>query len=391
MSWGEDFAKAFFGADSLRDYTHASKSFTTNGYQLAPKAKFLFHVNFTLNTAELPALKAVFASSDQNEISLSVKTVQLPQFEVDVETLNQYNRKRLVQTKINYQPIQLTFNDDNSNLINTLWYNYYSYYYKDPSQMYGTGSANNMNGSIGVGGNYAPGFGYNTRDIYANDRPVNDWGYVGESYYDGTNSFSGKPAFFKDIRITGFNQHKYAQYILINPMITGWQHDTYDYSQGNGMMTNTMTMRYETVKYSTGALGNLRPDPSTGFADPAHYDTTLSPISRPGSRATVLGQGGLLDAGIGIFEDLQSGGVAGVIGAIQKAGTTYNTFKGKNLKAIVNEEANAALKGVIQQSLPGAVRSVIGAPGTGTTLPSAGSAGTVNGANGLFFPTPPRG
>jgi hypothetical protein len=70
----------------------------------------------------------------------------------------------------------------------------------------------------------------------------------------------------------------------------------------------------------------------------------------------VLGQGGLLDAGIGIVQDLQSGGVTGVIGAIQKAGTTYNTFKGQNIKSIVNEEANAALKGVIRNSIPGAVR-----------------------------------
>lgn len=391
MSWGEDFAREFFGANSLRDYTHASKTFTTDGYNLSPKVKFLFHVTFTLNTSEIPALKAAFASSDQNEISLMVKTVQLPQYQLEVETLNQYNRKRLVQTKINYEPIQLTFHDDTSNLINTLWYNYYSYYYKDPSQIYGSGTASNMNGMIGVGGNYAPGFGYNTRDIYSQDRPVNDWGFIGESYYDGTSSFTGKPAFFRDIRITGMSQHKYAQYILINPLITSWQHDTYDYTQGNGMMTNTMSLRYETVKYATGAIGNLRPDANTGFADPAHYDTTLSPISRPGSRATVLGQGGLIDAGIGIFEDLQSGGVAGVIGAIQKAGTAYNTFKGQNLKSIVKEEANAALKGVIQQSLPGAIRTVIGAPGTGVTLPTNQSSGTRGGGEGLFFPTPPKG
>jgi hypothetical protein len=70
-----------------------------------------------------------------------------------------------------------------------------------------------------------------------------------------------------------------------------------------------------------------------------------------------LGQGGLLDAGIGIIEDLQSGGPAGVIGAIQKAGTAYNTWKGKDFRASVNEEANAAVKGVLRNSIPAAVRS----------------------------------
>ena len=77
----------------------------------------------------------------------------------------------------------------------------------------------------------------------------------------------------------------------------------------------------------------------------------ISPISFNGGNG-----GGILDAGIGIVQDLQSGGVTGVIGAIQKAGTTYNTFKGANIKSVVNEEANAALKGVIRNSIPGAVR-----------------------------------
>jgi hypothetical protein len=63
-----------------------------------------------------------------------------------------------------------------------------------------------------------------------------------------------------------------------------------------------------------------------------------------------------LDAGIGIVQDLQSGGVAGVIGAIQTAGTAYNTFKGADLRSIVNEEANLALKDVLRNSIPAAVR-----------------------------------
>jgi hypothetical protein len=53
------------------------------------------------------------------------------------DVLNQYNRKRIVQKKIEYQPVQIEFHDDGGDLIRTLWYNYFSYYYKDPSQKYG--------------------------------------------------------------------------------------------------------------------------------------------------------------------------------------------------------------------------------------------------------------
>ena len=114
----------------------------------------------------------------------------------------------------------------------------------------------------------------------------------------------------------------------------------------------------------SGAIGGSRPDTNIkGFADPAHYDNIRSSLARPGSTRSVLGQGGLLDAGIGIVRDLQSGNLTGIIGAVQKAGTAYNTFKGANIKSVVNEEANAAVKSVIRNSVPGAVRQQQGGSG----------------------------
>lgn len=379
MAFGQDFLKTFFGNDYLKDYTHASKTFRTNGYENLPRFKFLFHVYFNINTSEIPALRQVFQAGTQSTIGLLVKNIQLPQFNMEVETLNQYNRKRLVQKKINYQPCQVDFHDDGGDLIRTMWYNYYSYYYKDPSQPYRGQTASN--GVIGQMANRTAGFGYNNRDIYANDRFVNDWGYIGESYADGTNSAGGKPPFFRDISIYGFNQHKFVEYVMINPMISDWSHDTYDYSQGDGVMTNSMTINYETVKYYTGAIGAVRPDTNVqGFADPNYYDQEKSPLSRPGGTASVLGQGGILDTGIGIFEDLQSGSVAGIIGAVQKAGTAYNTFKGKNLRSIVQEEANAGLKDVLRTTIPGAVRAQ---PNGQTSIQQRLQA--------PLFPTPPKG
>jgi hypothetical protein len=285
--------------------------------------------------------------------------------------MNQYNRKRIVQTKINYDPVTLTFHDDSGDNVRNMWYNYYSYYYKDASWNYL--APNSTNGSLGESGNKANGFGYNARDIYNNQRlgNVNDWGFIGESFNDGSSDASGKPPFFRDIRIYGMDQHKFAEYVLINPIITSWAHDTYNYTEGAGTMQNSMTIAYETVKYYSGAIGNQRPDTNVqGFADPAHYDQTRSPISRPGSTSTVFGQGGLLDAAGGILQDLQSGGLLGAIGAVQKAGTAYGTFKGKNIKSIAIGEATAIGTKAIQGSIPGAVRSVQGR------------------SNGMIFPTP---
>jgi hypothetical protein len=184
------------------------------------------------------------------------------------------------------------------------------------------------------------------------------------------------------------NQRKFAEYILINPMITDWAHDTYDYSAGNGIMSHRMTVKYETVKYYTGAIGGVRPDTNVqGFADPAYYDTVPSALARPGSTQTVLGQGGLLDAGIGIVSDLESGGVGGLIGATQKAMTAYNTFKNVNLRSVVNAELKQTANNVIRGVLPGALR---GASSTPLTSPIGTPTQPLTyGSGGIFFPTPP--
>lgn len=383
MAFGQDFLKGFTGVEGVSDYAHAAKTFLTNGYQFAPRQKYLFHVYFTINTAYVPSLRTAFGNNQEiATIGLMVKNIQLPTYQMSVETMNQYNRKRLVQTKIEYQPIQVEFHDDGGDLIRDMWYSYYSYYYKDPSQKYDNLAPNN--GNLGPLVQTPNGFSYNNRDIYDSTRTVNDWGYIGESYTDGKDIFSvgptGKPPFFRDIRIFGLNQHKWASYVLINPMITEWQHDTYDYAQGNGTMSNRMSIRYETVKYGTGAVGDVRPDNNVvGFADPAYYDTNISGITRPGSNATVLGQGGLVDTGIGIAQDLASGGVAGIVGAAQKALTAYNTYKDKDLASIANREVRQSATTIAKGALPAAQRAVIG---------TAGQKGILD---GVFFPTPPKG
>jgi hypothetical protein len=369
-TFGQNFLQGFFGNNNLRDYRHASRVFTTNAYELKPRFKFLFHVSFTINFQEISALRGAIGVDDATNLSYVVKTVDLPKFSIDNETLNQYNRKRVIQTKINYDPVNIVFHDDGGDVVRNIWYNYFSYYYKDPSQKYL--NENNQNGSAGASATRTAGFGYNARDIYADDRIVNDWGYIGESIRDGNNlsSASGKPPFFRDIRIFGFDQHKFAEYVLINPLITSWQHDQYNYSEGGGIMQNTMSIAYETVKYYSGAMGEASSGAVPGFANASHYDTTKSSLARPGSTATIFGQGGLLDAAGGIVEDLQSGTLLGAIGAAQKAGTAYNTFKGKNLQSITKSETVALGVGALTAAIPGAVRSL---PGRN---------------NGAVFPTP---
>jgi hypothetical protein len=60
------------------------------------------------------------------------------------------------------------------------------------------------------------------------------------------------------------------------------------------------------------------------------------------------------------------------LGAVQKAGTAFETFKGKNIASIANREARQAAPQILQAALPGAVRQA------------------VNSSNGQFFPKAPK-
>ena len=341
----------FFGTDYLRDYKHASKTFRPNAYANAPKFKWLFHVYFDINKTLITQQPNIFP--DDATPGLLVKNIQLPKFSMNLSEMNQYNRRRYVQTKLTYDPIQVTFHDDNAGAIRSMWYNYFSYYYNDPNNPIGT-TASQASAMLNKRNQYTP-------DISSD---VN-WGYRGEPANTSTSSAIGiaKAPFFKSIKIYGFNQHSFALYELINPIIEKFDHDTYDYYQTT-TMENRMTLRYETVKYQQGALNGQNPSAVVaGFGSEANYDRNLSPIARPGSNRNILGQGGLVDAGVGVLEDLKNGNI---LGAIQKGGTLANTFK--NPQAIFQTAKAELISGLFNATQnPQTARNFFNFPSTSST------------------------
>jgi len=361
-SWDDfsgGFKEGFFGDDYFRDYKHGSKIFVADGHALAPTNKFLFHVYFTLNTAEIPQLKKSLGPNGSNRIGMLVKTVKLPTFNFEVEEMNQYNRKRYIQKKINYRPLNITFHDDGSDTVRSMWYNYYNYYYSDPSHGYDGKGSNNPS--------------YNARDIYDNGRVINDWGFNGS----GPNGYE-KPAFFTDIKVYGMNRGNFTSYTLINPIITDWDHDTFDYSAGSEVMQHTMTINCETVKYGRGKVG----EEVKGFGESSMYDTSPSPL-RPGTTASLFGRGGMIESGSSIIDDLASGNI---LGAIRTGGSLRNTLKGANVGSLVASElvSGAISMGTNYISNNGSsLSSTFSIPSIGTGI-SAITSGIGGAVSGLF-------
>jgi hypothetical protein len=318
-------ADGFFGdAGNLKDYSHASKLMRPNGLALAPKQKFLFHVFFNLQNPEI--LKN---PTDRGIVGALVKSAQLPSFKLDTDEYIQYNRKRLVHNRIKYDPITIKLHDDGQGNVLDMWQNYYQYYFNDSTYTYTEGIPNN-NGANGR-------VDYNDRDLYAAERIFQKAGWgrtVASPRTNGT-----KPAFFKDIKIYGFNRGGYVLYTLINPVITAWDHDTYDYADSTGIMEHSVTLQYEAVKYYDSSAID---DTVAGFGEASRYDTEPGALG-PGSTASLFGQGGLTDTFGAVMSDLSSGNLAG---AVQKAGASARTFgSADNLVNVVTGDGIGAVRG----------------------------------------------
>jgi hypothetical protein len=299
--WGQDLQRSrAFGSTILRDFTHASKIFRPDGYALAPKFKFLFHTFFDIN----PAVYARNIGTGDN-FGVLVKSIKLPSFNIKTYDLNQYNRKRIVQTKINYDPINITFHDDSFNIVTKMWDAYYSYYYKDSTNLkvFKGVAGSDVESSEPGGG--AANQNYNVRNIYDSDLTGNNnWGYIGESFADSSQQV--KQPFFRNITVFGFNTHNFTAYTLINPMITKFDHDTYAYAEGSGTMELKMDIAYETVVYNEGGMDGRTPDSIVqGFGLDAFYDRKLSPITPAGNNGQISGPSGYEDAKGGFIKSLK--------------------------------------------------------------------------------------
>jgi len=120
---------------NMADWQHASRLYVDDDLKLSPKQKFLYHVYFQLD----PIVRTILPElSDKHnlEIGMLVKAADLPRYTAMVETRNKYNRKKNVQTSIQYEPISITFHDDNYGVTTALLEAYYRYYFADAS--YGT-------------------------------------------------------------------------------------------------------------------------------------------------------------------------------------------------------------------------------------------------------------
>ena len=230
----------------LRNYQHASRIFVDGHYRLSPKYGHLFYVEFDFN----PMITNVSNTSAQ-ELGMIVKSVGLPKYTIDTKIHNAYNRKNIIQNKIQYDPINITFHDDQAENVRDFWYDYYSFFYRDSDY---------ADSTYGIINKYQ-------------ERPSFEWGYTPRNpgSYNSANAYQDYQ-YIQAIRIYSLFQGNFSEYELINPIITSFKHG--DHINGeNNFLEHQMSVQFETVKYQTGYTTN---DTAGGYID-LHYDTTPSP------------------------------------------------------------------------------------------------------------------
>lgn len=290
----------------MGDFRHAAYLYTANGFSLAPKNKFLYHVVFEIRPGAQKVAPQLMTRHRQ-EINMLVKSVDLPKFSVEIETKNQYNRKKNVQTAIRYDPISITMHDDNLGATTAMLEAYYRYYFKDGNHS-----------SEGETKQYQP------RSTY---KPH------GGRY--GLDNGAIDP-FFRKITIYQLSRHQYTGFTLVNPIITRWGHDNLDNSS-NDVAANTMEVAYEAVFYSRGSIREGNP---AGFAT-TYYDKTPSPNTIAGGGGdSFFGAGGILDGTGSILGDLTSGNFG--LGTIIKGVNLFQNSKNLTLKGLRNEGLSVA-------------------------------------------------
>lgn len=311
---GETLKQAVLTQYDLRDFRHASELFVGENFKLVPKSGFLFHVFFDID----PSLASQFVVDNQRQpiLGMMVKNCDLPRYTFETKTFNAYNRPNIVQSKIKFDPVTITFHDDSANIVRNFWYDYYRYYYRDSDH---------------------------TDTAYTTEHK-----YLPQQYTFGyTRRSEDYRPYIRSIRIYSLHRRFFSEYTLINPIIRSFRHGQHSNAGDSNPLQHEMTVEFENILYKNGVAA----DGAFGFAS-LKYDNAPSPLKQAGRVRSIFGEGGLLDTAGSVLGDIERGDY---LSAIFKTARGINTAKSMNLKKAVVSEVGSIFKEAAAGAVVGAV------------------------------------
>lgn len=242
----------------VRGPSHATDVFGLGNEALFinnPKTKFEHFVRFNINQRGEAGefFKKTYPGDEFKYVAALAKSVTYPNITLRTELANQYNKKRHYHTGIDYQPVTVIFHDVADGKSLDFWKMYYQYNFK-----------NGHPEKLKVGDNIDNGVA-SSRSIFAADGKLQTMPLQSDfltldnrsniipntSTHDtyGLNLHNVNTNLLSSIELIFSRAKQYEKVVLVNPTISSFAHDTFNYEDTTGLMTITMTFEYETVIY----------------------------------------------------------------------------------------------------------------------------------------------
>lgn len=292
------------------------------------------------------------SSSGTNALTYAVKSFERPKVTPVVQELNQYNKKRLIQTGAKYSPVKISFYDTIDSAAQMMWYQYANFYFGDFRQ---SSTANWLYDIT------APAF----------QGGENGFGFSPNLGSDAVSNLASTAYFFDHIECYQFYSGEYIQFDLVNPKIISYNPDGFD-AEHSDYNTIDMEIDYESIIYHNQ---NIPAAISTnqvlssyfGLMNQA-FDPFTVPGYSPGSGAPGngigSGSGGFATDLLGLGATLLAPGGTSLIGS--QAKTVATGVLGSLGTAVFGQ--NNPIAGAFGNSLPGIMNGTFSASNFGSSL-----------------------
>lgn len=273
-----------FGFYYEKNPRHATYNFNQDArslYRNHPRLPFEYYIDIKLNNVGTAGdyIAKYFNNPTWAQITPLVKTVEMPNFKIDTKIQNQYNRKRISQEKITFDPIKMVFHDVADGKTLKFWEMYYRYYFgdgsepgknepKDPNQSKKPISVEEFLRNITPQVNPAiTSLPQSIRNIWNRGSPARavprntdgDKSSLDDIYSQSLNNHwfgFNLPAvqniryLIQQIDIYQVHGGRFNKVTLVNPRISRFQHDTLNYAEGSKTLELTFEFEYEYAYYT---------------------------------------------------------------------------------------------------------------------------------------------
>lgn len=224
----------------FREGQSATQNFQLEGrtfkQSAIPKPKFLFFVRFNspFTKESLPTglVDGKSLSNAKTGIVFPLKAIDRPKIQPKTETLNQYNKKRVIQTMVEYQSVTMRFHDDVADRVLKFWADYFAFYYGDG----GKNSSEEWSYDVTRGDFKDNGSGWGFRGRFKDGSPENQH-------------------YLSSIDIIQFYGQTHTSITFVNPIITMMDHDEADYAEGTTGSGIVIQFDYEGIVYNLRKQG----------------------------------------------------------------------------------------------------------------------------------------